>query len=145
MTYMLVSERKAQQEITISTPADAYTALTRYHRKRKENFLVLTLNGAHEVQSIRIVSIGTVNRSIVHPREVFIEAIKDNAAAIIVAHNHPSGNFEPSPEDGDVTRRLKEAGDLLGIPLLDHIVFSHRGYYSYLEHNALQPRHESSH
>ena len=137
MTYMLVSERKAKEQITISTPADAYTALERYHKKRKEHFLVLTLNGAHEIQAIRIVSIGIVNRSIVHPREVFIEAIKDHAAAIIVAHNHPSGSFEPSPDDNEVTRRLKEAGDILGISVLDHLVFSHRGYYSYLEHDAL--------
>jgi DNA repair protein RadC len=137
MTYMLVSERKAKVEIRISTPADAYAALERYHRKRKEQFLVLTLNGAHEIQSIRIVSMGIVNRSIVHPREIFIEAIKDLSAAIIVAHNHPSGNFEPSAEDKDVTRRLKEAGDLLGIPVLDHLVFSQRGYYSFLEHDAL--------
>jgi DNA repair protein RadC len=137
MTYMLVSERKAKEQIKISTPSDAYAALQRYHRKQKEHFLVLTLNGAHEIQSIRIVSMGIINRSIVHPREIFIEAIKDLSAAIIVAHNHPSGNFEPSPEDQDVTRRLKEAGDLLGIPVLDHLVFSSRGYYSYLEHDAL--------
>ena len=137
MTYMLVSERKAKEQITISTPADAYTALERYHKKRKEHFLVLTLNGAHEIQAIRIVSIGIVNRSIVHPRDEFIEAIKDHAAAIIVAHNHPSGSFEPSPDDNEVTRRLKEAGDILGISVLDHLVFSHRGFYSYLEHDAL--------
>ena len=137
MTYMLVSERKAKEQITISTPSDAYTALTRYHRKQKEHFLVLTLNGAHEIQAIRIVSMGIVNRSIVHPREIFYEAIKDLSAAIIVAHNHPSGNFEPSTDDHEVTRRLKEAGDILGIPVLDHLVFSSRGYYSYLEHDAM--------
>ena len=137
MTYMLVSERKAKEQITISTPSDAYTALERYHRKQKEHFLVLTLNGSHEIQSIRIVSMGIVNRSIVHPREIFIEAIRDLSAAIIVAHNHPSGNFAPSPDDNEVTRRLKEAGDILGISVLDHLVFSHRGFYSYLEHDAL--------
>ena len=137
MTYMLVTERQSKTQARISSPSDAYTALERYHRKRKEHFLVLTLNGAHEVQSIRIISMGTVNRSIVHAREIFIEAIKDMATAIVVAHNHPSGNFEPSTEDGEVTRSLKAAGDLLGIPVLDHIVFSHRGYYSFLEHDAM--------
>jgi DNA repair protein RadC len=137
MTYMLVSERRAKEPVKVRMPADAYGALTRYYRKRKEHFLVLTLDGAHTIHSIRIVSIGIVNRSIVHPREVFIEAIKDNAAAVIVAHNHPSGDFEPSLEDRDVTDRLKEAGKVVGIPVLDHIVFSWRGFYSFLEHDEL--------
>ncbi|MEX2445633.1 MAG: JAB domain-containing protein [Alkalispirochaeta sp.] len=118
-------------------PSDAYGALKRYHRKRKEHFLVLTLDGAHVIHAIRIVSIGIVNRSIVHPREVFIEAIKDNAAAVVVAHNHPSGAFEPSVEDREVTRRLRDAGEILGIPVLDHLVFSWKGFYSFLEHNEM--------
>ncbi|MFW6356538.1 MAG: JAB domain-containing protein [Spirochaetota bacterium] len=134
---MLVSERKAKEPVRVRMPSDAYGALKRYHRKRKEHFLVLTLDGAHVIHSIRIATIGTVNRSIVHPREVFIEAIRDNAAAVIVAHNHPSGNVEPSFEDREVTRRLKEAGNTLGIPVLDHLVFSWRGFYSLLEHDEL--------
>jgi DNA repair protein RadC len=136
MQYMIVSERRGK-DIQVRGPEDIYQALSRYHRKRKENFLVITLNGAHQVISIRIVTIGLINRSLVHPREVFIEAIRDNAAAVTVAHNHPSGNFLPSPEDYEVTSRLKKAGDIIGIPVLDHIVFSHKGYYSFLEHEEL--------
>lgn len=137
MTYMIVSERRAKETVKVTNPEDIYQALSRYHRKRKENFLVLTLNGAHEVISIRIISIGIVNKSIVHPREIFIEAIKDNAAAIVVAHNHPSGNTEPSEEDREVTRRLTEAGKILGINVLDHVVFGQHGYYSFLEKGEL--------
>jgi len=134
---MIVSERKAKETVKVTNPEDIFQALTRYQRKRKENFLVLTLNGANEIISIRIISIGIVNRSIVHPREVFIEAIKDNAAAIIVAHNHPSGNTDPSEEDREVTRRLAEAGKVLGINVLDHVVFGTHGYYSFLEKGEL--------
>jgi DNA repair protein RadC len=134
---MIVSERKAKETIKVTNPEDIYQALTRYHRKRKENFLVLTLNGAHEIISIRIISIGIVNRSIVHPREVFIEAIKDSAAAIVVAHNHPSGNTEPSEEDREVTGRLVEAGKVLGINVLDHVIFGKHGYYLFLEKGKL--------
>lgn len=137
MTYMIVSERTARQPVRVRIPEDAYQALRKYWRKKKEHFLVCTLNGAHEIQAIRIVSIGIANRSLVHPREVFIEAIKDGAVAVIVAHNHPSGNVVPSPEDRQVTRSLKEAGDILGIRLLDHLVFSQKGFYSFLDHGEL--------
>lgn len=137
MTYMIVSERAARQPVRVRVPEDAYHALKKYWRKKKEHFLVCTLNGAHEIVSIRIVSIGIANRSLVHPREVFIEAIKDAAVAVIVAHNHPSGSVVPPPEDHQVTRTLKEAGDILGIRLLDHVVFSHKGFYSFLDHGEL--------
>ena len=82
---------------------------------------------------IRVVSVGLVNRTIVHPREVFADPLKDRAAAVICCHNHPSGNTTPSPEDREVTKTLKEAGETLGIQLLDHIIFSDRGYFSFLE------------
>ncbi len=134
---MVICERRAKEAVKVRMPGDAYNALQEYWRKQKEHFLVLTLDGAHVIHSIRIATIGTVNRSIVHPREVFIEAVRDNAAAVIVAHNHPSGNIEPSFEDREVTRRLKEAGSILGIPVLDHLVFSWRGFYSFLEHDEL--------
>jgi DNA repair protein RadC len=137
MTYMLVSERRAKEEVKVTKPSDCYEALKRYHRKRKEHFFVLTLNGAHHIHAIRIITIGLVNRTLIHSREVFIEAIKDNAAAVVIAHNHPSGNFEPSQEDNEITKRLKQAGEIIGIPVLDHLVFSHKGFYSFLEHGFL--------
>jgi DNA repair protein RadC len=78
-----------------------------------------------------------VNRALVHPREVFAEALVDRAAAVVVAHNHPSGNVEPSAEDREVTARLQKAGNTLGIAMLDHIIFSQEGYYSFLEQGEL--------
>jgi len=133
MKYQIVSERKSRYSCKISNPADAYKTLTRYHRKRKEHFLVLTLDGNHNVIRVIIVSIGIANRTLVHPREVFIPAIKDNSCAIILAHNHPSGNIEPSLEDKEITTRLCKAGEILGISVLDHMIITKNGYYSFLE------------
>ena len=88
----------------------------------REHFVVFYLNARSQVIASYTVSVGTLSASLVHPREVFKGAILRNAAAIIVAHNHPSGNIEASPEDRDCTRRLAQAGTLLGIPLLDHVI-----------------------
>lgn len=103
---------------------------------RQEHFLCISLNGGHEVIAVRTVSVGLVNKTQVHPREVFADPITDRASAIIVAHNHPAGSLEPSREDITVTQQLKSAGQTLGIQLLDHIIFNHRGYYSFLENGA---------
>ena len=84
-----------------------------------------------------MVTIGTVNRTLVHPREVFSDALMEKAAAIIVCHNHPSGNTDPSEEDINVTRMLMEAGEILGVELLDHIVFSSNSYFSFMENKLL--------
>lgn len=84
-----------------------------------------------------MVTVGLVNRSQGHPREVFADPITGRAATIIIAHNHPSGDLIPSKEDTEVTRQLKAAGETLGIKLLDHIIFNNKGYYSFLEHNEL--------
>jgi len=80
---------------------------------------------------------GVLNKTIVHAREVFITAIRDNSAAVIVAHNHPSGSLEPSAEDIEISKRLCEAGDILGIAVLDHVIISKSGYYSLCEHGKL--------
>ena len=117
----------------IRTPSDVYPLIRHYSSRMQEHFLAISLNGAQEVLSINVCSIGLVNRTIVHPREVFSEALAQRATAIIVAHNHPSGILEPSVEDREVTRRLKKAGDILGIPILDHLVFSEDGFISMLE------------
>lgn len=96
--------------------------------KRQEYFVAMTLDGANRLIKKRIISIGTLTASLVHPREVFADAIADRAAGIIVAHNHPSGNLEPSPADREVTTRLHEAGELLGITLIDHVVVTGEGW-----------------
>jgi DNA repair protein RadC len=123
----------------ITTPGDIFPLIAHFADRRQEHFICITLNGAHEVIFARQVTSGLVNRTVVHPREIFADAITDRACAIVVAHNHPSGNMEPSKEDVDITRRLQQVGQLLGIPLLDHLVFCREGYFSFVEHGIIMP------
>jgi DNA repair protein RadC len=136
--YMLLESTSPFGPIRLSGPGDAFPLLRKYGAKRKEHFIALLLNGAHEIVHEEIISIGIVNRTIVHPREVFYPAILHNAAAILIAHNHPSGRLDPSPEDLELTKKLKEAADILGIALLDHLVISRSGYFSFTEHGFLE-------
>jgi DNA repair protein RadC len=106
--------------------------------RKQEHFLCISLNGAYEVIAVRTVSVGLVNKTQVHPREVFADPITDRATAIIVAHNHPTGNFSPSKDDIAITRQLESAGQTLGIRLLDHIIFGRKGYYSFKENTKLE-------
>lgn len=99
----------------------------------REKLIVCCLNSKNEPTSITTVSVGSLNSSVVHPREVFKTAIMSNAASIIIAHNHPSGDTTPSKEDKDITLRLKEAGDIIGIKLLDHIIIGYEKYLSLKE------------
>lgn len=137
MTYEIVSERKFRTSVRLSVPEDAYSVVKRYARSKKEQFILLTLNGAHEIISVAIISIGLVNRTVVHPREVFFKAINDLATSVIICHNHPSGKVEPSPEDIELTKRLVSAGELIGIPVLDHLIISKNGYISLLKRGLL--------
>lgn len=121
----------------IASPGDVYLLVKHFADRKQELFLSVSLNGAHEVIAVRTVSVGLLNRALVHPREVFSDPLKDRAAAVIVCHNHPSGNTEPSDEDRDITKRLKDAGEILGITLLDHIVFSETGYTSVLTDSSI--------
>jgi DNA repair protein RadC len=123
--------------VKIRSPADLYPLIRHYADCKQERFLGISLNGAHEILAIRIVTIGLVNRTIAHPREVFADMIADRANAAIVAHNHPSGSMTPSPEDNGVTARLYEAGKILGINLLDHMIFTKNGFYSYSQDGKL--------
>ncbi len=117
----------------VGSGADVFPLVKHLANRKQEHFVSISLNGAHEVIETRIITIGLVNSSQVHPREVFAAAITDRACALIVAHNHPSEILKPSKEDEEVTRRLKQAGELLGIPLLDHIIFGSRAYFSFQE------------
>jgi DNA repair protein RadC len=119
--------------LRISFPPDVLPLIRHFADRRQEHFICVSLNGANEVIATRVVSVGLVNKTQVHPREVFADPITDRASAVIVAHNHPSGSLEPSKEDIDITAQLKSAGEILGIRLLDHIVFNQKGYYSFLE------------
>ena len=96
----------------------------------QEVFCLLLLDGKHRLRRQQLITVGTLTSSIVHPREVFRPAVREAAAAVIVAHNHPSGDPEPSREDLEVTRRLCAAGELLGIPLLDHVVLGDGSFVS---------------
>jgi DNA repair protein RadC len=123
--------------LKIKTPSDVLPLIRHFADRRQEHFLSITINGANEVLTVRVVSIGLVDRSPVHPREVFADALADRASAIVVAHNHPAGNLEPSKADLDITLQLRQAGEIMGIELLDHIVFSRNAYYSFLESGQL--------
>ena len=112
----------------IDSPDKAAEQLTDIRDKKQEYFVCLTLDGANRLIAKRIITIGTLTASLVHPREVFAEAIADRAASVIVAHNHPSGNLQPSDADRGVTNRLKSAGELLGIALIDHLIVTSKNY-----------------
>jgi len=114
----------------IDSPEKAVELLSDIRDKKQEYFVCLTLDGANRLIAKRVVTIGTLTASLVHPREVFADAIADRAASIIVAHNHPSGSLEASQADKDVTSRLAEAGKLLGITLNDHIIVTKLSYKS---------------
>ena len=118
-----VSERPV-----IDSPEAAVAQLADIRDKKQEYFVCLTLDGANRLIAKRVISIGTLTSSLVHPREVFADAITDRAASVIVAHNHPSGNLEASQADRDVTDRLREAGILLGITVLDHLILTKVDY-----------------
>lgn len=115
---------------TIRGPEDVLSQVRDLVRVRKEHFVVLILNARHECQSRETVSIGSLNASIVHPREVFLPAILASAASVVLVHNHPSGDPEPSEEDLSITRRLVEVGQLVGIEVLDHVIVASRGVVS---------------
>ncbi|MDR1902478.1 MAG: DNA repair protein RadC [Treponema sp.] len=130
MIYEIISERKMKNPGKLDNPEDAYELVKRYAGARQEQFMVVTLNTAHEPVSVSIATIGTVNRTLIHPREIFYRAVRDMACAIIVCHNHPSGSLEPSQEDKEVTVSLYEAGKILGIHVLDHIIITRKGFLS---------------
>lgn len=128
------ARRRIRPEGTkVREACDVFPLIRHFAEQKQEHFLCLSLNGAHEVIATRVVTIGLLNSSQVHPREVFSDPIKDRAASIIVAHNHPSGQLTESQEDLRITKILVEAGKLLGIKVLDHLIFCRTGYLSLSE------------
>ena len=135
-----LGRRAAQRpELTASIrgPEDVLAQVRDLARARREHFVVLLLNARHELQGRETVSIGSLNASIVHPREVFLPAIVHSAASVILVHNHPSGDPEPSEEDLSITRRLVEVGELVGIGVLDHVIVASRGTVSFRSRKLL--------
>lgn len=139
VAVQLVAEPPFASEWTITSASDAVTML-RNHMERmdREQFVAVHLDTKKKPISCEVVSIGSLNASLVSPREVYKAAILSNAAAIIVLHNHPSGNPQPSDQDDQVTKRLCKAGKILGIEVLDHIVVGRNGeFYSYKSEDRL--------
>lgn len=125
------------QTYKISSAKEVYQELKEYKNKQQEYFLTLYLDGANHLLDKKVITIGTLNQSLVHPREVFSYAIEKRCASIIVAHNHPSGILSPSNEDINVTQRLNDSAKILGIELLDHVIFTKDGFYSFQEEGLL--------
>jgi len=126
------------EKIKISSPSDAAMFLMeemRYYKK--EYFKIILLDTKNNIKKISEISIGSLNSSIVHPREVFSEAVANSAASVILVHNHPSGESEPSREDISLTNRLNECGKILGIKILDHIIIGDGVFYSFKEEGLL--------
>ena len=109
---------------TIKCAEDIIPLVSHIRDKKQEYFICITLNGANEVIANRVVTVGLVNSSQIHPREVFADAISDRAASVVLVHNHPSGNIEPSEEDKEITRQMRNAGKILGIKVLDHLILA---------------------
>ena len=123
---------------SITSPIDIAKILTPLLRyENKEQFYVLLLNIKNKLIGLEKVSEGTLNATIAEPREVFLKAITRNAASIIVAHNHPSGDSYPSQEDRKTTERMRTAGEVLGIKVLDHIIIGNGNYYSFKEKSLI--------
>ncbi len=121
----------------IDSPRRALRELGDMAALKKEHFVALYLDACHRAVHKETVSVGTLTASLVHPREVFAPAFERPAAALVVAHNHPSGDPEPSREDRETTRRLCSAGRILGLPILDHLIVAERGYFSFREQGLL--------
>ena len=133
-----IASAKPLEKIHLSCPQDvADFLMPRLRYAAKEQFVVILLNGKNKVIGTEVVSEGSLNSSIVHPREVYAPAMLHHAAAIMVAHNHPSGDPKPSLEDEEVTRMLSRSGKVLGIPMIDHVIIGDGNYYSFLENEAL--------
>ena len=140
--FQNVSERYSREQIPEKVTLDSSETVAKFlqksiGRQKKENFVMLSLDTRNNLVKISDISVGTLNASVVHPREVFKEAVQASAAQIIIAHNHPSGSPEPSPEDIALTRRLEEAAKIFGIELLDHIIVTQDKFSSLKEQGLI--------
>ena len=131
-------ELKESRHIKIISPDNFYNTFNfLFDHEVKEKFVVFWLSSNNKVIGFEVVSEGNLNSSVVHPREVFRGAIVSSCASIIIAHNHPSGNTEPSGEDIVITKKLVEAGKIIDIPVFDHIIFTNDSYCSFFEKRIL--------
>jgi DNA repair protein RadC len=131
--FEFARRRLLKESTFVKKAEDILPLISHIADKKQEYFLCISLNGANEVIGNRVVTVGLLNTNQVHPREVFADAISDRAASIILAHNHPSGILAPSPDDVITTRQLIDAGNIIGISVLDHIIVTKKGYLSFKE------------
>jgi len=136
-SFEFARRRLLRRSVVIQKAQDVLPLVSYIANKKQEYFLCISLNGANEVIGNRVVTVGLLNTNQVHPREVFADAISDRAASIILVHNHPSGVLKPSPDDLATTRQLVDAGRILGIPVLDHIIVTRKGYLSFKERGLM--------
>jgi DNA repair protein RadC len=127
-----------KDSIVVNSVDDVLVLTGELKDKKQEYFLTLTLDGASRLIQKRTVFIGTLNKSIVHPREVFVDAIQDRAAGIIFVHNHPSGNTDPSEEDFAITERLLDVAKIVGIEVFDHIIIGKDRHFSFQAEGLLK-------
>jgi len=134
----MVKEKSVEYgDSQISQPEDvAKIGFKLLNKADREMFLVICLNVKNQINSVQVASMGTLGSTIIHPREIFKVAIMSNAASVALIHNHPSGNTEPSRDDINITQRLIEAGELLGIRVLDHVIVADDRFYSFSEKQA---------
>jgi DNA repair protein RadC len=135
--FELARRRIRPEGVAIRGPRDVLPLVSHLLEKKQEHVLTISLNGAHEVIRARTITIGLLTSCQVHPREVYSGALRDAASAIILVHNHPSGDPTPSEEDRRVTEQIKAAGSILGMRLVDHLIVAKRGHYSFQEHGRL--------
>src|SRR5438876_7294337 len=131
--FELARRHLLKETVKIENAEDVVPLLADIVGKTQEHFVCVTLNGANELIEKRIVTIGLLDKSLVHPRDVFADVIADRAAAVIFAHNHPSGDLQPSDADLKTQEQLMQAAKILGIRVLDHVIVTRKGYFSFQE------------
>ena len=132
LTLFETGESYTQERVNISSPADVWRLCVDMTQLQQERLDVLTLDTKNHVTSRHVVFLGSLNATVIHPREIYVHAITRRAASIIIVHNHPTGDTSPSPEDIRATEQLKKAGEIISVPLLDHVIVGN-GYSSLKE------------
>lgn len=135
--FELARRHIVKESVKVAEAKDILPLINDISGKQQEYFICMSFNGANEMIEKRIVTVGLLDKSQVHPREVFADVITDRAASVIFAHNHPSGELKPSNSDLKIHEQLTEAAKILGIRVLDHIVVSKKGYYSFQENGLI--------
>jgi DNA repair protein RadC len=139
--FELARRHIVKETVQIKEAKDVLPLISDITQKQQEYFICISLNGANEIIEKRIVTVGLLDKSQVHPREVFADVITDRTAAVIFAHNHPSGELKPSNNDLKIHEQLTEAAKILGLRVLDHLIVAKKGYYSFQEAGLILLRH----